>query len=47
MIEGDGVSRGNGSGDDVGRGFVGVEVGCGKVVHGELGHGLTAEVSGF
>ena len=31
-----------GSGDSVGRGFGGVEVGRGKVVRGELGHGLIA-----
>ena len=42
MIEGDGVSHGHGSGDDVGRGFVGVEVGRGEVMRGELGHRLTA-----
>ena len=47
MIEGVDVGCGYGLGDGMGRGFVGVEVGCGKVVHGELGHGLTAEVSGF
>ena len=33
MIEGDGVSRGHGSSDDVGRGFVGVEVGRGELRH--------------
>ena len=42
MIEGDGVSRGHGSSDGVGCGFAGVEVGRDKVVHGELGHRLTA-----
>ena len=47
VIEGVDVSCGHGSGDGMGRGFVGVEVGYGKVVHGELGHGLTTEVSGF
>ena len=34
-------------GDDVGRGFAGMEVGRGKVVCGKLDHGLTVEVSGF
>ena len=34
MIEGDSVGRGRGSGDVMGHGFGGVEVGRGEVVRG-------------
>ena len=36
----------HGSGDSVGRGYGGV-VGRDELGRGEVGHGLTAEVSGF
>ena len=42
--------NGHGLGDGVGRGFAGVEVGRGKVVHGELGSdvdSIEASVVGF
>ena len=42
--------NGHGLGDGVGRGFAGVEVGRGEVVHGELGSdvdSIEASVVGF
>ncbi|KAK7814956.1 hypothetical protein CFP56_002358 [Quercus suber] len=40
VIKGDGVGHVHGSSDSVGCGFVGVEVGHGKLVSGLMGRGL-------